>query len=81
MKKKDNFSVKLGLGLRLAIMTKEESALTKIILVFAREEMLQQHKGLKYYIDLYFPYYQLAIEVDEKGHKDRDEYKEEKREN
>ena len=42
VKKIDNFRIKLGLGLLDAIMTKEESVLTKIIQVFAREKMLQQ---------------------------------------
>ena len=51
-----------------AIMTKEESVLTKILQVFAREKILQQHKVLNYYIDLYFLDYELAIEVDEKWH-------------
>ena len=51
-------------------MTKEESVLTKILQVFARDKILQQHKVLKYYIDLYFLDYELAIEVDEKWHQD-----------
>ena len=38
-------------------MAKEESVLTKIIQVFAREKVLQQRKILKYYIDFYFPDY------------------------
>ena len=76
-----DFRIKSGLGLLDVIMTKEDSVITKPIQVFAREKRLQQHKVLKYYIDLYFPDYQLAIEVDEKGHQDRDEHKEEEREN
>ena len=39
----------------------------------AREEILSQHSVLRYQIDLYFPEHKLAIEVDEKGHIDRDE--------
>ena len=35
---------------------------------------------LSYRIDLYFTKYRLAIEVDEKGHKNRNEYKEVERE-
>ena len=60
-------------------MTEEESVLTKIIQVFARDKILQQGYVLKYYINLYFPDYQLAIEAREKGHQDRDEHKEEER--
>ena len=62
-------------------MTKVESVLTKIIQVFAREKILQQHKVLKHYIDLYFPDYQLAIGVDGKGHQDRDNRKEKETQN
>ena len=35
-----------------------------------------QHSVLSYEIDLYFPEHKLAIEVDEKGHTDRDAHKE-----
>ena len=53
------------------IMTKEQSVLTKIIKVFASEEILLQCSFLSYKIDLYFPEHELAIEFNEKGHKDR----------
>ena len=39
--------------------------------VFEGENMQTQYKFLSYKIDLYFLDYKLAIEVDEKGHKDR----------
>ena len=52
-------------------MTKEESITTKIIKAFSNEETLPQHSVLIYQIDLYFPEHKLAIEVDEKGHTDR----------
>ena len=38
------------------------------------------HSVLSYQIDLHFPKYKLAIEVDEKRHTDRDKRKENKRE-
>ena len=38
--------------------------------LFAKEEILPQHFILSYKIDLYFPKHKLAIEVDEKEHKD-----------
>ena len=56
-------------------MCKEESVTIKIIKVFSNEKILLQHSVLNYQIDLYFSEHKLAIEVDEKGHTDRDEKK------
>ena len=39
------------------------------------KNILLQHSGFNCRIDFYFPKYKLAIEIDEKGHKDRDEQK------
>ena len=39
--------------------------------VFEGEDMQTQYSVLKYRINLYFHRYKLAVEVDEKGHKDR----------
>ena len=50
--------------------------LTKILKIFEREKILLRHSVLNYTIDLYFSEHKLAIEVDEKGHKDREEHKE-----
>ena len=61
-------------------MCKEESVTVKIIKVFSSEKILLQHSVLNYQIDLYFSEHKLAIEVDEKGHTDRDEKKENERE-
>ena len=52
-------------------MSKEESVTTKIIKAFSNEKTLPQHSVLSYQIDLYFPECQLGIEVNEKGHTDR----------
>ena len=49
--------------------------------VFCSETILLQHSVLNHRIDLYFPRHKLAIEVDEKGHKGRDNHKEIEREN
>ena len=38
---------------------------------FEGENMKTQYSVLEYRIDLYFHDYKLALEVDEKGHKDR----------
>ena len=56
-------------------MCKEKSITIKIIIVFSNEKILQQHFVLNNEIDLYFSQHKLAIEVDEKGHTDKDEKK------
>ena len=66
---------KLGFRLNDITMSKEESVTTEIIKTFSNEKILPQHFALSYQIDLYFPKHKLAIEVDEKGHTDRDERK------
>ena len=52
-------------------MTKEQSVLKSIMTAFEGENMKTQYSVLSYRTDLYFHDYKLAIEVDEKGHKDR----------
>ena len=52
-------------------MTKEQSVLKSITEVFEGENMQTQYSVLDYKIGLYFYDYELAIETDEKGHKDR----------
>ena len=51
-------------------MTKEQSVTPKLMKAFLNEKISQQHSVLSYQIDLYFPEHKLAIEVDEKLHKD-----------
>ena len=75
------FRSKLGFNQTDLIMTKEQSVLIKVMKVFCSEEILLQHFVLNRKIDLYFPRHKLAIEVDEKGHKDRDKCKEIERKN
>ena len=62
-------------------MSKEQSVSTKIMKVFCSKEILLQYSALRYRIDLYFPKHKLPIEADEKGHKDKNECKQNKREN
>ena len=52
-------------------MTKEQSVLKSVMDAFEGENMQTQYSDLGYRIDLYFHDYKLAVEVDEKGHKDR----------
>ena len=47
--------------------------------MFSKDEIIEDFSALNYLIDFYFPKYKLAIEVDELGHKDRDQTKENKR--
>ena len=53
-------------------MPQELSVLTKIRETFSTEEIIFQYSVLGYKVDAYFLKYRLAIEVDEKGHQDRD---------
>ena len=46
---------------------------------FEGENMETQYHVLNYRIDLYFHGYKLAVEIDENGHKDRNEEHESKR--
>ena len=48
---------------------------------FSKEDIERQCSVLNYYIDLYFPKCRLAVEIDEKGHLDRNENEEKEREN
>ena len=54
------------------ILTQEQSILSKIVTLFAAEEIILQHSVLGYRIDEYCLKYKLAIEFDEQGHSDRD---------
>ena len=71
---------KLGFTLHDITMSKEESVTIKIIKTFSNQKILPQNSVLDYQIDLNFLEHKLAIEVDEKGHTDRDEKKENERE-
>ena len=53
-------------------MTEEQSILTKIKEAFSTEEIIFQHFVLGYRIDAYFLKHKLAVEVDDRGHNDRD---------
>ena len=66
------FKSKLGFKQHDLTLTKKHSVVPKIMELFANEKALPQHAVLGCTIDLYFPEHKLAIEVDEKGHDDRD---------
>jgi very-short-patch-repair endonuclease len=63
-----------------AIVKIETETINFIKKCFSNEEMVTQYSVLNYRIDLYFPKYKLAIECDEKEHKNQIE-KDIKREN
>ena len=52
-------------------MTKEQSVLRSIMDAFEGENMQNQYSVTGYKFDFYFHCYELAIEIDEKCHKDR----------
>ena len=73
VKKIDDFRCTLGFRFHGITMSREESVTTRIIKTFSNEKILPQHFVVSYQIDLHFPKQKLAIEVDEKGHTDRNE--------
>ena len=65
------FRSKLRFNQYEKILTKEQLVLRSIMDAFEEENMQTQYSVLGYRTDLYFYGYKLEIEVDEKGHKDR----------
>ena len=55
----------------MTILTKEQSVLKSIMDAFEGKNMQSQYGVLRYKIELYFHKYKLAVEIDKKGHKDR----------
>ena len=66
------FKSKLGFNQYDITLTKEQAVLKSVMGAFEGENMQTQYSVLGYGIDLYFHDYRLAIEIDKKGHKDRD---------
>ena len=65
-----NFRTRLGFTQNDSIMTQEQSVLTKIITVFAAEEIILQYNVLGYRVNAYLPKHKLGIETDEQGQND-----------
>ena len=75
------FRAALGLKEYDIIITEEYSVTSKIMEVLAIENVVKlQHLVLGRHIDLYFPKYRLAVEIDGKGHLDRNEKKKKNKE-
>ena len=64
---------KLGFTQHDITLKKESSVLKSIMETFEGEDMETQYIVLNCRVDLYFHDYKLAIEIDEKEHKDRNE--------
>ncbi len=75
-----NLADYLGIGVPRYTLSKEQETLNVISTVFAGEEIVCQKNVNGYRIDMYFPQYNIAIECDELGHRDRDPKKEKDRE-
>ena len=61
-----NFKIRLGFSQHDPIMTQEQSILSKIVTLFAAEEIILQHNVLTCRIGAYFLKHELAVEFDEK---------------
>ena len=66
-----NFKRNLGFTLHDVINTKEQTVINSTKDALEGENMQTQYSVLSYRIDLYFHKYNLAVEVDELGHADR----------
>ena len=60
-------------------MTKQQSIGLRLRKLFPNEDIIEDFSALYYLIDYYFPKRKLALEVNEFGHKDRDQIKENKK--
>ena len=61
----------LGLKENDTFQSREHSMLSKITTIFSAKKIILQHYVLGSYIDAYFLEHKLAIEIEEKGHKDK----------
>ena len=77
--KAGELKIKLAFNQLDSIMTKQQSIDWRLGKLFPNEEIIEAFSALNYLIDYYFPKCKLAIEVDELGHIDRDQTKENKR--
>ena len=68
---RENFRILLGFRENDIMLTKEQSVLKSVMDAFEGENIQTQYSVLGYRIDLHFYDYRLAIEINEKGNKDR----------
>ena len=65
------FRSKLGFNQYHITLTKEQPVSKSVVDAFEEQNMQIQYNVFGYRVEFYFHDYKLAIEVDEKGHKDR----------
>ena len=76
------FRADLGFNQISLILKKEQSVVIPLLKVFSAEQIKLQHKDLKNEIvrtGMYFSEHKFAVEIDEKGHTDRNQDEENKR--
>ena len=76
------FRSDLGFNQINLILKKEQSAVIPLLKAFSAEEIKLQHKALKnerVRTDIYFSKHKFGVKIDEKGHTDRNQGKENKR--
>ena len=76
---RQNFRVLLGFK-ENEIYDRKEYSNVKRIKKISKKIITEQYRVEKYFIDLFFPAHKLEIKIDENGHLDRSEIKEQKRE-
>ena len=76
---RQNFRILLGFKENEIYERKEYSTVKRIKKIFKKQIIIEQYRVEKYFIDLFFPVHKLGIEIDENGHLDRSEIKEQKR--
>ena len=79
-KQRENFRQLFGFQESEIYERKEYLIVKQIKKVFKRQKIIEQYRVEKYFIDLSFPEHKLGIEIDENGHTDRSEIKEQERE-
>ena len=70
------FRTLLGIKEHDIFIDKEQSVTKSIMKTFKKQNIYTQYSILNYKIDVYFLDHELAIEIDEEGHTDRDQNKE-----
>ena len=76
---RENFRSVLGFKENDIFQRKEYSITLKVKKMFPNEIINEQRKVNKYFIDLIFPVHELGIKIDENGHMDRCEIKDQER--
>ena len=76
------FRADLGFNQINLILKKEQSVVIPLLKAFSKEKIKLQHKAIKnerVRTDMYFSEYKFAVEIDKKGHTDRNQDEENER--